>query len=483
MVFTLEVIFRILGLMSRTKILATIGPSSSDYEIIKKMIKKGVSGFRINCAIGTHQQWEQYVKLARDAMSELDTPISLVLDTPGPQLRSGDFEEFPTRKGDVIRIAYSRGSEEKSLIPVPVREFFEIVSEGDTIIYGDGDVTFRVIRVGDLEVDAMVLNDSTVKPRKKVVVKGKEVVLSFPTERDRTVMEFASKVKASYIALSYVQSPEDIKLARSVMAKTGWISGIIAKIETRSALENLEKIISESDAVLIARGDLGVHLPLETLPRVQREIIETSATLGKPCIVATEVLESMVNSPRPSRSDVIDLYVIVSQFADAVLLTNETAVGKYPVEAVEWAVKIVEHAEQSIPETSFAELRRKLKSENLREKYAQGLVLLAESLNGVITGYTKTGRLAILISRMKPQIKVYMASVNLHVLERLAIFYGITPVYLRPQPPEEVDYEKGVELAFSALMSKGFIKPGDVVVKSYTRHVQDVHEIRVERAY
>lgn len=469
--------------MPKTKILATLGPASSDYELVKKLVKKGVSGFRVNCAIGDQSQWEHHVKLIRDAMYELDTPLSLILDTPGPQLRSGDFEEFAAKKGEVVKVVLANRAGDRGVIPVPVRSFFEIVSDGDMLVYGDGEALLRIVKVGELEVDAMVLNDAVIKPRKKVVVRNKEVVLSFPTERDKDVMDFACRVKATYVALSYVTSPSDVRLAKDMMTRSGWTPGIIAKIETRGALENLEKIAREVDAVLIARGDLGVHLPLEVLPRVQRDIIETSASLGKPCIVATEVLESMVDSPRPSRSDVIDVYAIVNQFADAILLTNETAVGRYPVEAVEWATRIAEQAEQSISEASLLELRRKLRFEDLREKYAQGLVLFAESLGGVITGYTKTGRLALLISRMKPQVKVYMASVNLHVLERLTIHYGIVPILLRPEPLEDVDYERGVELALSYIKSKGLIKPGDIVVKSYTKHVQDVHEIRVERVY
>ncbi|MEM4528086.1 MAG: pyruvate kinase [Desulfurococcaceae archaeon] len=469
--------------MARTKILATIGPSSASYEIVKKMMKRGVAGFRINCAHGEPALWNEYFKIVRDVSSELDVTVSTIIDVPGPQIRSGDFNKFEVKKGDVVKLIYSFKEESEKHIPIPVKEFFTTVSHGDVVLYGDGELLLRIVNIDENIVEAMALNDAVVNPRKKLVIQGKDIEISFPSERDKSILEYATSIKASYVALSYVRTPGDVLLARDFMARTGWVPGIISKIETRGSIQHIEGIISSSDGILIARGDLGLHLPLENLPILQREIINKAMRAGKPTIIATEILESMISSPRPSRSDVVDIYNIVHQLADAILLTNETAIGKYPVETVEWAKKIIETAENSIPNAIIEESRRHIIINSLREKYVQGLILFAESIGGIIVGYTKTGRLPLLISKLRPQVSIYIGSTQKQVLERLSIYYGISLIDLSRYGHDDIEYEDGVEMVFNVLKTKGLIKPGDIVVRSYTKYQQDIHEIRVEKIY
>ncbi|MEL9908997.1 MAG: pyruvate kinase [Desulfurococcus sp.] len=472
-------------MLGKVKIIATLGPSSCDYNIIKKMIKEGVAGFRINCAHGDENTWIEYVKLVRDASSDLGKAIPLILDTPGPQVRSGDFQEFTVKQGDNIVISSNPGDDggEKKIIIVPAKEFYTTASTGDIVLYGDGEISFRVVNTGEDFVEVVVLNDGVVKPRKKIVIEGKEYPATFPSEVDRRVFKFASDVKATFVALSYVRSLKDVELARDVLSRHGWMPGLIAKIETRSGFINMGEIIEVVDGVIVARGDLGLHFPLEKLPLIQKEIVREAIKHGKTVIIATEILESMVNNPRPSRSDVVDLYNSVEDLVDAVLFTNETAIGKYPVEVVKWTRRIIEAAESELSRALISEYRGAIKAMNLLDKYVQGLVLLAESLGGTIVGYSKTGRMPTLVSKYRPQIKVYIGVSNRFLAEKLSIKYGleITDMSQVIQDNLEKEYEVGVEKLVETLVKQNYLRPGDIVVETYAKPQTSIHEIRIRQ--
>ena len=464
---------------SRVKILATIGPSSASFDIVKNMIRNNTSGFRMNMAFGDPDTWSNYLKIIREASLQLDTVVSVIGDIPGPQIRSGVFNAFEARKGDVVYFVNNKQTSEKE-VPVLYSEFYEILEPGDTILYGDGEVESRALEVDAGRAKCMVTAPGVFKPNKKVIVVGKEYSLPFPSSRDLEVLRYACENEFTYVALSYVRSSRDLSLVKDLLKRYSCDIGLISKIETISSVRNLKEIVELSDAILVARGDLGVHFPIEKLPLIQEQIVVEASTRGRPVIIATDILDSMVEASRPSRSNVIGLYNVVHSLVDAVLLTNETAIGKHPLEAVRWARIILETARRSQSSIVVEEYRKGIKPNTLLEKYVQGLVSLAESLDATILAYTKTGRIAPLISRLRPRVSVYVGSWSRRLLEKYTIYYGIMPVDLSTQLTEQDEYEKGVQELYSKARSKNYITPGEIIVKSYSKPRLNIHEITVE---
>ncbi|MEM2024698.1 MAG: pyruvate kinase [Desulfurococcaceae archaeon] len=463
------------------KILATIGPSSSSVETVKDMIKSGVSGFRINMSFGDADTWSSYLKIIIEASEELDAVVSIIGDIPGPQVRSGGFSEVQVSRGDAVYLSRSPGLFPESIeVPVTLKEFYSALEPGDTVLYGDGEVELRVIDVGRDFAKCIATGSGTLKPGRKLVVQGKELPLPFLSGKDLELINYICKNKFTYIALSYVRDDQDILLAKGVLDQYNCRVNILSKIETPSGVKNVQKICELSDAVLIARGDLGVHFPIEDIPIVQEQIARAAVQLGKPVVVATDILDSMIEGHRPSRSDVIGVYSTVYNLVDAILLTNETAIGKYPVEAVKWARAISDKALQNMPEVLVEQLRKLIKSRSLLEKYVHGLISLAESLNGSIIVYTRTGRIAPLVARLRPKVSTYVGSWNRKLLEKYTIYYGIQPVDISSEVSEQGDHERGVKILSMRVKDKGYLKTGDVVVESYAKPGLNVHEIRVE---
>lgn len=464
------------------KILATMGPSSCDTDIVKDMIRSGVSGFRINMSFGNPKLWDSHVGILRDAASELDAVIPVIGDIPGPQTRSGNFEPIKVKKGDILTFTTALNATiDKGEVPVSRREFLSILELGDTVLYGDGDVEFRVLDVGEDYAKCIAVSPGMLEPGKKVVVPGKEIPLPFLDGNQIPLVRYVCEKGFTYIALSYVRNSQDVLFVRGLLDQYGCSDiGVISKIETPSGLRNSKEISKVSDAILVARGDLGVHFPIETVPILQDQIIRLATSLGKPVIIATDILESMIEGNRPSRSDVVGIYNIVYSLADAILLTNETAIGKHPVEVTKWARVIADTAFDNTPAVLADQLRRAMKPQSLLEKYVHGLISLAESLGGPVLVYTKTGRTIPLISKLRPRVPVLVGSWNRRLLEKYTIYYNIHPIDVSVHVSESDDYEKGVQELFSKARNKGYLKPGEVVIKSYAKPGLNVHEIRVE---
>jgi pyruvate kinase len=471
-------------LTSEPKILATIGPASSSYEVIYELIKHGVSGFRINFAFGNPDTWRTYVKLVREASEGIGSVVSIIGDIPGPQIRTSVQEPFNVSRGEFVALALVGTQPPISgvkTIYVDRSELFEMLKPGDVVFYGDGEVELRVVESNTNYAKCIVTSPGFVRSGKKLAVQGKELPTSFLTPQDLELIKFACSENLTYIALSYVRDHRDVLLVKDILHRLNFDMGIISKIETPSGVSNVEKIVEVSDAILVARGDLGVHFPLEQIPILQDRIINISIVRRKPVIVATDILESMIENPRPSRSDVVGIYNIIYSLADALLLTNETAIGRHPVDVVKWARAIVNAAASHYREASnISDLRKKLPCESLIEKYIHGVVQLAESLDAKIIAYTKTGRIIPLISSERPRVPVYVGTFNKRIAERATIFYGICPLDLSKNLTELDDYEKGVEEVYKLLRRANAIRIGDIVLKSYSKRGADLYEIRVE---
>jgi pyruvate kinase len=320
----------------------------------------------------------------------------------------------------------------------------------------DGRVRLRVIKVSGDGVEVAALTDAVIKSRKGVVVQNKEFDLPALTKKDLGDIRFACSVGADYIGLSYVRNADNVRVLKELLREMGCDAGVVAKIETRSAVKNVEDIARVADVILVARGDLGMNFGLEEIPRIQRRIVETSLRVGKPVVVATQLLESMVENPVPTRAEVVDTYVAVSEGVDALMLTGETAAGKYPVEAVKWLHRIVSKAEAS------ENIRTYREGGPLKRRYAKGVAELAEDLNAKIIIYSSTGVTARHLASIRPNVPFYVAVPNMKVARSINILWGVNPIITPTK-----NHEEGLEEAFRKLIRMDEISIGDLIVMTY----------------
>ncbi len=435
------------------KIIASLGPSSAEPATIEALARAGASGFRINFSHGSKEFWDKLVEGVRAAEKAVGRPITLIGDLRGASVRIGDLDkEVIVRKGDAVK--FSLRPEEGS-IPLPVREVFENVEVGDLIVMDDGRSMLRVIDVGGDWFLAVAVTDAVIRSRKGLVVRGKDLGLPTLSDYDIECLRYACSKGFDYIGLSYVRRRDDVEVLKSVMKEIECSAGLIAKIETAQAVERIDEIVRAADAVLVARGDLGMNLGLERVPEAQTRIVEAALRAGTPVIVATQLLESMLSSPVPTRAEVVDVTVAVREGVDALMLTGETAIGKYPVEAVKWLARIAKAAERG-------EIRRYREVRDLRRRFAKGIVELAEDLGSKLLIYSFSGRLAVNASILRPRTPFYVAVGDWGLARRLAILWGIRPVVV-----EAGTYEEGLERAYETLLASDELRLGDLVTMAY----------------
>ncbi len=441
----------------RTKVIVSLGPSTRSEEIIIELAKLGVSGFRINFAHGEPKEWDFYVKAVRHAEEITGKPLALIGDLRGSSIRIGELDsEVRVSRGESVRFVLSSRGGGKDEVPLPNPKVFESVDVGDVIVMDDGKVRLRISEVGPDYIVATALTDAVIRSRKTLVVKDREFDLPVLTSKDIEDIKYACSRGFDYLGLSYVRTPEDVRLLKDYMRELGCNARVIAKIETRQALRNLESIVAEADVVLVARGDLGMCFGIEEIPRIQKRIVMTSRRLGKPVILATQLLESMIEKQVPTRSEVVDISVAISEGVDALMLTGETSIGKYPVEAASWLVKIVRTTEEYVRPEYVPPI------ENIKVMYAKGVVELAKYLKGKIVIYSMKGTTAIFIASLRPSVDTYVGVPSIEVARKLSILWGINPIVINAK-----NYDEGLEKTYSELLGKGLIRIGDLVVLTY----------------
>ncbi len=443
--------------MRRTKIIATIGPATNDLNVIMRLAREGVDIFRINYAHGNPEQWRQAIAFIRQTEDKLTKPLPVIGDLQGPTIRTGRLDApFQIRRGDVVYLKLSEtGSAEKKEIPIPSKKVFELVEEGDIIVLGAGAMWLRVEEVQVDVIRCQALNDGICKSEQTFAILGKDIPLPCITEKDLADIEFSVEVDVDYLALSFVRSSDDIRVLRDLLQDRGREDiKVIAKIETKSAVENLDSIAREADALLVARGDLAMYFPLEKIPQIQELIIKKALYYAKPVIVATQLLESMVEKPMPTRSEVVDIMAAVRQGADALMLADETAVGKYPVEAVRWLRRIVEEAEQRL------EIQVDYPRNNIYDRFAHSVAQVASNLNAKILIYTRGGTTARRVSRFRPRTPIYVAASTRKLVRQLQLLWGVKPVYIQ----EGQDIWTTLTKLLNELVREKEISIGDIVV-------------------
>ncbi|MEM3942691.1 MAG: pyruvate kinase [Thermofilaceae archaeon] len=447
------------------KIVASLGPSSTDEDLVLRMAESGADAFRTNFAHGDPEVWIRRLRAVRAAEEKLGKPLAMIGDLKGPSVRVGEMAEpLRLKQGDRVLIAPSGERRELPVIPVPFASLFESVEVGDEVLIDDGRVRLKVVdRRGDA-LECVSQTDALVEQGKNVSLRGKDIDAPLINERDLLALKVAAAEGFDFIGVSHVRDASDVEEVKRILRSYGSDAWVIAKIETLSALRNLDSIIEVSDVVLVARGDLGIRLNLEEVPYYQKLIVEKCLKAGKPVIVATQFLASMIDGDSPTRAEAVDVSVAVEQGVDAIMLTNETSVGKRPLETVRWLARLIRFAEEKMVDSKLNELSTKARMRALCEEdcFVRGVVELAEGMGAKLVTYSVKGRMAVKVASQRPTIPVYVGTPNARVARKLSLLWALHPVLVTSQ-----DYDEGLRETLSRCLNAGFAKTGETLVLAY----------------
>jgi len=445
------------------KIVATLGPASDDRPTIQALFDAGADVFRLNFSHGKHEDHRRRLELIREVERDSGRPVGVLLDLQGPKLRIGTFPDGPIQllEGAAFRLDLdlnTSGSSSRVALPHP--EIFAALQTGTELLLDDGRLRLRVERFGADFADTVVLNGGTLSDRKGVNVPGVVLPLSALTEKDRADLAYGLKLGVDWVALSFVQRPEDIVEVRALVQGR---AGIIAKLEKPAAIASLEAIVAETDAVMVARGDLGVEMPAEQVPSIQKRIIRACRQAGKPVIVATQMLESMIAAPVPTRAEASDVATAVYEGADAVMLSAESASGRYPIEAVRMMSSIIAHTERDEHYRKAIDASRTAPLSVAADAIGCAMHDITQLLKAAATvAYTSSGYSALRMARERPQAPIIGMTPSLATARRLALVWGVHAVLCH----EVADVPEMSDLASRTAGKEGFGTAGDTIVIS-----------------
>ncbi|MCB1644248.1 MAG: pyruvate kinase [Pseudomonadales bacterium] len=447
--------------MRKTKIICTIGPATSDFDMLSKLAAAGMDIVRLNMSHGDHESAARVIKAVKTLNRKSDKPIAILMDTQGPEIRTGDLaSELELKNGSEITISVRDNVDvESSSFHIHYDDLLDTVNPGDRITVDNGIINLQVIeKHPDGHMKCRVIDGGILKSKRHVNLPGIRVNLPAITKKDRADIEFAMAEQLDFIALSFVREADDIRELKALMGDKAGKIKIIAKIEDQSGVANLEEILQEADGIMVARGDLGVEINVAELPNVQRRIARLCAEHGKRCIVATHLLESMIENPIPTRAEVTDVANAIYEEVDAVMLSGETTIGKYPVRCVEQLVEIAETTE-SVPGLGFT---RNLILNNEKQHLAVTAVQLAESLGAAgIVVITRRGYMADYVTNCHPQqTRIYAFTNDSQTRRRLTLNRNLSAY----RTAFSNDPEKTLHTAFDVLKDRAGLNAGDKVV-------------------
>ena len=448
----------------RTKIVATVGPGSASAAMLERLFVAGVDIFRLNFSHGSHADHADVIRALRALEAKVARPICILADLQGPKLRVGTFAEkaIMLEEGQEFRLDLDPAPGDQTRVRLPHPEIIGAARPGAHLMLDDGKLLLRVTAATPTHLDTTVLVGGRLSDRKGVNVP--DILLPIPalTEKDRLDLAFALHHQADIIALSFVQRPADVQEARDIVGSRAWI---LSKIEKPQALETLDEIIELSDAVMVARGDLGVELPAEDVPLVQKRIVRTARMLGKPVIVATQMLESMIASPTPTRAEASDVATAVFDGGDAVMLSAETAVGKYPTEAVGIMDRIIRRTEHDPAwMTLLHALRPRRDTSAVADAIGAAAQQVAETLEaGAIVSYSLSGKSAARIARERPNAPILGLAGTQEAARRLALVWGVHSIAV-DQSNQAATMGDAVRRAVAAAKQEGFAHRGGRIV-------------------
>ncbi len=452
--------------LRRTKIVATIGPATSSPEVLRALIEAGATTLRLNFSHGSYADHQRSIRLIRQTAFELDQPVGILQDLQGPKIRLGKFENdsIYLNKGDRFILTSSPVVGTQEISWVTYEYLAEEVPAGATILLDDGRVEMVVDQVDRAakELHCRVVVGGTLSNNKGVNFPGVYLSVKAMTDKDRKDLIFGLDQGVDWVALSFVRNPQDVLEIKELISNAGKVVPVIAKIEKHEAIDQMESILPLCDGVMIARGDLGVELPAEDVPILQKRLIAVANRLGIPIITATQMLDSMVHSPRPTRAEVSDVANAILDGTDAVMLSNETAVGKYPVEAVATMARIAERIEQeeelAATPNSSKDMRR-----SIPNAISQAVGQISEQLGAsAIMTLTKTGATARNVSKFRPQTPILAVTPHVDVARQLQMVWGVKPLLVLDLPSAGQTFKSALNVA----QEKQLLREGDLVVMS-----------------
>jgi pyruvate kinase len=443
------------------KIVATLGPASSDAETIQALFEAGADVFRFNFSHGSHEQHRARCDIVRRIEQQTGRPIAILLDLQGPKLRVGSFANGPVTliAGNAFRLDLDGTPGTSRRAPLPHPEIFAALEAGTDLLLDDGKIRLRVQACGADFADTTVIAGGILSERKGVNVPGVLLPISALTAKDRADLDFGLQLGVDWVALSFVQRPEDMQELRDIVQGR---AGVLAKLEKPAAIERLDAIVALSDAVMVARGDLGVEMPAEQVPRIQKRIVRACRDAGKPVIVATQMLESMISAPVPTRAEASDVATAIYDGADAVMLSAESASGQYPREAVAMMDRIIAEVERDPHYRTVIDASHSAPRPTVADAICSSLRQTASLVPvAAMVTYTRSGYTSLRAARERPVVPVVSITPELPVARRLALAWGVHSVHVEH---DVSDVPGMVETGCAVARDEGYAKPGDIVV-------------------
>jgi len=448
--------------MKKTKIVCTLGPAADTKEILRELILNGMNVARLNFSHGSHEEHAARIQRIKEVRKELGIPVAIMLDTKGPEIRTGELSAGKVElvAGEKVTLTTEIISGDEKRFSISHANLPNEVSPGCRILIDDGLIQLEVEDVFDNEMVCNILNGGTLGSKKSINLPGMSIELPALTEKDRSDIIFGVQQKVDYIAASFVRKPHDVLEIRKVLERNGGDRiDIISKIENQEGVENIDRILNVSDGIMVARGDLGVEIPAEDVPLVQKSIIRKCNLVGKPVITATQMLDSMMRNPRPTRAEVGDVANAVFDGTDAVMLSGETAAGSYPVESVITMFNIVVKSEDS------EEYARRKKPDHgeltITNAVSEGACQISEQLNAqTIIAATSSGHTARMISKYRPDCGILAVTDKVTTIRRLALVWGVNCIYT----PEFGDTDTMIMDAVKKAVEQGYVQFGDLAI-------------------
>ena len=451
--------------MRKTRIVCTLGPSSNTYETIKALALAGMNVARFNFSHGTQESHLETFRVVSRVRSELHMPIATLLDTKGPEIRLKTFANGPVilKEGGLFTLTTREVPGDESIVSITHMNLPQDLGQQTRILIDDGLVELHVESKTETDIITRVVSGGQISDRKGVNVPGVRFSMPYISEKDKDDVLFGIRSGFDYIAASFVRGAEDVQALRQLLDENGGEHvRIIAKIENADGVAHIEEIIEASDAVMIARGDMGVEIPFEEIPIIQKRMIKAATMAGRQVITATQMLESMVHNPRPTRAEITDVANAIYDGTSATMLSGETASGKYPVEAVKTMARIAERAENDIDyRKRFLERSMAESSETITDAISHATCLIALNMHAAaIVTVTKSGTTAKMISRFRPNMPIIACTPDASTYRQLSLSWGVTPVLIGEERITDVLFEHAVD----ASVDTGIISKGDLVV-------------------
>ena len=450
--------------MRKTKIICTLGPSTDKDGVLEKLVKEGMNVARFNFSHGLHDEQKGRIDSLKEIRTRLGKPVAALLDTKGPEIRIREFEngKITLKEGQEFTLTAEEIVGNENIVSVTYKELYKDVKPGNSILIDDGLIGLEVKKIKGHDIVCTVINGGVLGNKKGVNLPGVEVNMPFISPKDHDDILFGIKEGYDFIAASFTRTAADVKEIRDILEKNGGHDiKIIAKIENQQGVDNIDSIIEAADGIMIARGDMGVEIPPEYVPVIQQKIIQKVYTAGKPVITATQMLDSMISHPRPTRAEATDVANAIFQGTSATMLSGETAAGKYPVQALQMMSRIAEHMEQNIDYNTIFKKTDRNENPDITNAIAHATCLTAIDLKAsAILAVTKSGSTAHMMSKHRPGCLIGACTSSERVLRQLNLSWGVYPMLIKEEYSSEILCLRAIEAA----QKHKLVKVGDTIV-------------------